>query len=192
MSEKMKELSKKLGTRSNDKIKEYISTVHKDFVTEPPKAILLEKHFLEYFLPHFKSVHKSDHTKPLTLKWMELAKGGYNEVMIINDDGKPLYNVPPLFKRPVINKDLALGDVGGKFNLRANRSHNDGVKFLSTALSDVPDKVVVDKTNTLANRWKKIFERYEPKTNTDKKSPPKKIKETKKNTIVDDNMFDYD
>ena len=106
MSNEIEMLNKQMVDRNRDMLASFIANTHKEVVENKPTAMLLESYFVEYFLDFFASGgHLENEPRPLAMKWIELAGGPYNSVVIVNEYGEPLYTVPGILTRPDINKD---------------------------------------------------------------------------------------
>lgn len=168
MSKNMKEMANALKENKAGELKGLIGESFDAIVTNAPVAVIPEMVFKEYFLDYFKGVDR-DANSPVLLKWLELAGGPYNEVMVIDDKtGEALYKVPAVYAKPIVDTkqlaDVSFNNVLSEFNLRSNRIHADGLNYLNQELTGI-DVEVGDKSVT-TSRWRGIFKKYHtgPKT----------------------------
>lgn len=160
-------------------VTELANTLYTELVESIQINIIPEIVFKEYFLEHLISVFngKVDHS-PLTLKWLELAGGPYNEVNVVDGNNTVIFTTPGLFSRPEvdssISKQMNFSDVTSMFMARSNRLEVDGINYLSQELSSLKTAVSSD-THPNFLRWKLIFDRYNTNKTTAaiKPTPPK-------------------
>jgi len=172
-------------------LKNFISESYESLVVEKSKVYLPESVFVEYFLDFFKSNGHQDMTTPLSLKWIELAGGPYNEVTVIDAMANELYTVPSIYSKPNIDADksnsMNFSNMASEFKLRSNRIVEDGTNYLNNQLSGV-DNMVGVSDDASVNTWKAIFQRYDKSKSNDTAS----IAKTKPALSKLTSMLDYD
>ena len=147
--------------------------------------------FKEYFYDFFKTGTNNVTNTNLTLKWLDLAGGDYNEVDVINDEGETIFTVPSIISRPNINKSTSdkvdFINLGHKIEQKNKWMAGAGDKLASDTLSKTKDTILDNKSiEDDKSRWKAIFKRYE----SDDKDEVKLTKEDKKN--LEDLGLNYD
>lgn len=160
MPNSLAEQAKNITDAKISQVKEQIDTFYKELVVSTPVSVLPENIFKELFLEFFMNGGISNGTAPLTLKWLELAGGPYNEVNIIDNKGNVVFTTPGLYCKPETETgDINFADIASNYNLRANRLQADGVNYLNASLSGVGNRVSTE-TPTHIVRWNNIFKRY--------------------------------
>ena len=147
-----------------DELKSFIADKHDVIVTETTVAYLPEEVFVEYFLDYFKAGGNLDMSSGLSLKWLELSGGPYNEVIIIDVAGNDIFTVPSLYIKPDIDMSkmdgIDISNIASEFKLRENRLPEDGINYLNNQLSGL-DTMVDSNFIKSVNTWKSIFSRYD-------------------------------
>jgi hypothetical protein len=172
-------------------VTELANTLYTELVENVRVNTIPEIVFKEYFLEHLKSVinGKVEHS-PLTLKWLELAGGPYNEVNVIDSNNNVVFTTPGLFSRPEVNSDISkqmnYPEMAAMYIARSNRLEVDGINYLSQELSGLKS-LVSSNAHSDYLKWKLIFDRY----NTNK--PSAVVKPAQPNTHeVLGSMLSYD
>lgn len=190
----LEDISLNVSATEINEIKETVTELHTEIVEEIEVSTLPETVFKEFFLDFFRSAGQMNTEAPLTLKWVELAGGPYNEVSIVDDNNIELFKVPGLYSTP--NSDLVNTDFNktlGDFQLRTNRLPVDGLNYLTHKLTGV-DASIEFESDDYVIRWTNIFKRYEEDTSTDVLGLPKSNINNTGTGFNDDvtDMFDYD
>jgi len=165
MGKKLEDIANKIVDNNNAEISNLINTIHKDIVGDVVNATIPYEVFGAYFLDHFKYGGVMDGEAPLTLKWLELAGGPYNEVDIVDKNGDIIITTPGMFCRPDINDEMSninFNNIMDEYNLRSNRLHSDGVNYVKHSLNGVSGNVVSEHEK-FNFRWEAVFKRYEKK-----------------------------
>lgn len=187
MSGKLKDISDQMTDNKNAAISSMINDIHKDIVGGIVNNTIPYEVFGAYFLDHFKQGGVMDNEAPLTLKWLELSGGPYNEVDIVDNNGNLIITTPGMFCRPDINSGISNINFSGmmdEYNLRANRLHSDGVNYANNSLNGVSDGVDT-KHDEFNFRWETVFKRYDSK-----KSVTSAVKNKPKDEDID--FLDFD
>jgi len=173
-------------------LKSFIGDSYKSIVTDVPKAYLPEQVFVEYFLDFFKAGGHSDISTPLSLKWLEISGGPYNEVTIVDNNSNELYVVPSIYIKPDIDDgkldSISLNDVSAEFKLREQRLPADANNYLNNKLNGLEGHVHTNFDKSVA-MWKGIFHRYSKKSSVQQVSTGTTSKPAL--TALSD-MLDYD
>jgi hypothetical protein len=148
--------AKQVGALANTLYTELVENIKINTIPE----IVFKEYFLEYFINVLNG--KVEHS-PLTLKWLELAGGPYNEVNVIDGNNNVIFTTPGLFSRPEVDNNIInqinFSDIASMYIARSNRLEIDGINYLSQELSGLKTLV---SSNTHHNylKWKLIFDRY--------------------------------
>jgi hypothetical protein len=184
----LEEQASQLRQSSYNNVKETINGLYNEIVADKETSVLPERIFTEVFLEHFKSGEQMSSNDPLTLKWLELSGGPYNEVSIIDDKGNQLYTTPGLYSKPVVDtKDTKFSDIISKHNLKSNRMYEDGINYLSAELSNI-EKQITNNNKEHAMKWDSVFKRYK----TDKGVTEKAETTTTKQPDNTNDFLEYD
>ena len=188
----LKTMADKVVIADKEAVKNNINLAYTEIVKDNTIAVIPEIVFVEYFLDFFKNIHNTSE-KTLLLKWLELAGGPYNEVNVIDGEGKVIYTVPSVYIKPKIDEnmnDVNFNNMASKYVMKTNRIKTEGVNYLKNELKDIDNMIKVDEKEMLeaTNRWKAIFKRYEkPVTPITKVSNPMV---TQTDTLSDELEYD--
>lgn len=161
MSDGLNKIAINMRESKVKEISALINTIHADMVDTDNNTIPYDV-FKEYFLEFFKQGGHMDSEAPLTLKWLELAGGPYNEVDIVDGNGAIVITTPGMYCRPDIDPNvfnINYGDMMDEFNMRSNRLHADGINFAAKSLNGVSDGITT-KHDEFNFRWDSVFKRY--------------------------------
>ena len=156
-------LSNQITKNNNDKIEQFTNELYEDLVVALPVANLTEIVFKEYFLDFFKTGQHNNNDAPLTLKWLEVSGGPFNEVNIVDNFGTVIFTTPGMYVRPNVSASLAgtdLNAIAVNYNLKSNRLRNEGLNYLESEIGALNNDIDVVNTEH-GIRWQNIFRRYE-------------------------------
>lgn len=150
---------------------------------DTPTSVIPEMVFTNYFLNFFFDIAtgKGDVNEGLLLKWLELSNGWYKGVNVINNQGKVLFTVPPLYRTEVISHDHIKGvnftTLGRAFESRSTRTPEEGINLLNYEFSKLPKFIKLYDDQETGLIWRDIFTRYGLLVNPD--SPKQQQEEPK-------------
>lgn len=128
---------------------------------------LPEPLFVKHFLPVFAGEVSSKENQQALGNWISIAGTPMNEVDIIDNTGKVLFSVPPLFNTAVIDitnraNGRSLADIFKEYVIRNANIPSIAERKLADAIEDKLNQSVDSGRRNLGNeeRWMSIFERY--------------------------------
>lgn len=179
-----------------DEISETMLAVHSELVTRPNQQIspLPEHHFIETFLPYFCGEKSISDAPEIMQLWNGIAGSPAKEVLIIDNNGKPLFRVPPMNDTSVIDVENTKGGMGFHRIVKEWMKLNAmlpayGKSFLNTHLTPRLAALVAESTvlNENEKRWLEIFARYDKMTEKQKETAQKQVASKK----VSDDELEY-
>lgn len=190
MDKQTQDIHQQMLSRELASLKMSIENIQEDIT--PPRATMPEVVFVDYFLNHFRSLASGMPVdENLTAAWVNIAGSHYHEVDIVDNAGNVIYSVPPLFAKPVVNKQiqqLSFNEINGRYRAEMNRLEIAGERFIHSALNGLETFVEPENKNEIVFRWQNIFKRY-----TQPQQPVQQ--EEVKNTFnqLEDNLeFEYE
>lgn len=169
-----------------------INEIHENLVVKAKTedlAKIPEDIFKQHFLPFFSGKEARDENKNVLGEWIGIAGSPVAEVNVIDNEGKVLFTVPPIFDSTVIkavqdNLGKSFSDIYALYRLHSNNLPAQGENFLTKELSkkyaDTITKSELLEENS--KKWEKILNRYDGNNNT--------TPNTEKKTIVKSNPDD--
>lgn len=135
-----------------------------------PLEKLPEEVFEEYFLDYFRNSARNPYQDPTLLKkWLELAGGYYNEVLLVNQEGETVAVVPSLAPKTTLNLDAMreshIGLQGNVFQqenkmMPAVAMNNLRNQFNTEGRSVMPNAEGIEDAQT---KWVAIFKYFDDK-----------------------------
>jgi hypothetical protein len=132
-------------------------------------AVVLESFFVEVFLPMFAGDANPPH-KVTPEMWMNVARGPFNEVTVVNAANEVLFTVPALCSQEAIKpldgtrQDAHMPSLSGPLqaaSMYAGHGQNAVQNFIARELTS---RAFMFRTNTMSQpnieRWNAIFTRY--------------------------------
>ena len=182
----LKNIAQQLGAVQTANITSVISSIHTELTTVA-KSVIPEIEFKEHFLDYLFSPTAMAANGVLLLKWLELARGPFNEVDVMDYLGNIIFTVPSIYAKPIINQNVMnnndFSSMQAMYNLKANHFQASGTNFLNNALNGVSNGIVTSETNDSV-RWRNIYEYYYGKN---KNTPVAQAASS-----LNDSMFQYD
>jgi hypothetical protein len=126
---------------------------------------LPEYRFVNTFLPYFCGEKNIEDQPTFFTTWISIAGTPANEVSIIDNNGKILFNVPPLMDTSVINKTntgTSISKIIETFLMHSAVLPQNGTNFLNKHIDNKIDDLSKESTDFLDynKRWNDIFVRY--------------------------------
>jgi len=150
-----------------------IKKIHDNIKNSLVNSVIPEMVFIEYFLDFFKYPAKHADS-PLLSKWIELSGGPYNEVDVVNAEGKIIYTVPGAYMPPVANFEILsnynFANIASNYQMKKKITSAQATNYISTILSTIPD-LLRPNVEMYINRWASIFARYDVTKTTDAPKP---------------------
>jgi len=171
--------------RALNELANAVNAIYQATVVENQVSTLPEVVFKEYFLNFFMNKMNTPDRALKYAKWIELSGSPYNEVTIIDNTGKSLYNVPPIYAKPILSDSVintTFSNIANTYMLKHNRLASEGSQYLNGELKKVADGMSV-KNDEIIQRWSDIFKRYQQPT---PQVPMSNI--AKKSTISNDDI----
>ena len=140
-----------------------VNAIYQATVVENKVSTLPEVVFTEYFLNFFMNQMNTPDRDLKYAKWIELSGSPYNEVTIIDNTGKKLYNVPPIYIKPILDESVIntnFSNIANTYMLKHNRLASEGSQYLNGELKKIANGMTV-KNNEIIQRWIDIFKRYQ-------------------------------
>lgn len=176
---KLKDLSKQLSQERQNKFKNIVTTLVEDEreAADEPKTVLPESVFVEFFLPYFielaRTQNDTQNDKKLAKnfndnllgKWIDMAKGPYNEVDVMDNAGNIIFTVPALFSKNVVMmenvKSFDFLNMTRTYNRKLSVNPTQATNYLYSSFSGVP-KFLKNPNDDLSRqeKWANIFKRY--------------------------------
>lgn len=173
MTDKVNQAIEQATQNKRDEIATNISASFDALVANNPNNVLPESLFVELFLPYFigeKVINQAD--RDVITDWISVAGTPMARVDIIDNAGKTLFAVPPLYDTKIINvanraAGAAIADVYAEFSLRKNNSPIAAENFLASALLQTSDKITQPENaaKELGSEWEAIRARYRGNNN---------------------------
>lgn len=165
----LEEYAIELANKQKDRISAEVIRLTNDMdkiAEETPTSVIPEVVFTNYFLHFFfdMATGKGPVNEGLLLKWLELSNGWYNEVNVIDNQGKILFTVPSLYRTDVISHDHLKGvnfsTMGRMYEFRSTRTPEEGVNLLNQEFSRLPKCINIDIDPKTGLIWRRIFMKY--------------------------------
>ena len=151
-----------------------MNILYKDYITDRPAPVLSEYLFQEHFLEFFKKFKDSepeDLTPEESIKlnkWIELSGGPYREVSVVDNKGKEVFRVPPIYTSNtiesdrIVNEDNSLNRMGKAFSDKLKTNPTTAVPALHSTISALPKFIKPIETQIDdIKKWDKIFQFYD-------------------------------
>lgn len=144
----------------------------KQLTNIPTERTVPESIFRKNFAPlFFGKITDKETYEDILSKWLAISGSPTNEVIVVDDNDKVLFSVPPAMDTAgVMQKDREKGElpvtsVLGMYSESKNISINSAENFMDRATREyIPTLVTerTEKTVTYLSRWEEIRERYYP------------------------------
>jgi hypothetical protein len=158
----LKQIATNLGAVQTANLVSVIEEIHHELTTVP-KSVIPEIEFKEHFLDYLFNPAAMAANGVLLLKWLELARGAFNEVDVMDSMGNIIFTVPAIYIKPSINQDIInnndFSGINAMYNLKANHFQAEGINFLNNALTGVSNSITAPETNVVS-RWQNIYNYY--------------------------------
>ena len=147
----------------------FIEEVTNDLSVAPAKVVLREDFFVNVFLQMFAGKPDKE-TKVSPHMWISAAKGPFNEVTVVDNQGHFLYDVPAYFSDKAIKpldgtgKDARMPTVTDMISHAKQYANRGAAVVEGFILQELDNRSFmfnkgVDNSETIA-RWNAIFARY--------------------------------
>lgn len=134
--------------------------------------VVFATHYAPMFVDYVKGTISED--SALIAEWVSIAGTPFNEVDVIDKDGKVVDTVPGLIAKPVVGaplNNISLSGIIDEYEKKANITPEVGEKFLNNSFKTIENNIKTTVNEPVA-KWSKILSKYvageeQPKT-TDK------------------------
>lgn len=144
-----------------------INSIHQSLVVEGDNAIrrFPEAAFIENFLPYFSGKLSFDDNPNMMETWRDICGTPTAEVIIVDNAGKELYRVPPIYdtsgvKSQITNTRLTVSEMVDTYKLHVNNIPVVGQNYITNASTAKVNDLIPAQVSINEARWTAIFQRY--------------------------------
>ena len=163
-TEAMKEKANKLIQMTKE---QHINSLNSEMapvfnmLNSKPKGSLPENVFASYFLPYFSGITPIMPESTVIADWISIAGAPTNEVDIVDQTGRVIFTVPPLFDTGVIDTTRDSGrfiSIYDQYTLQNTNIPSLANNFLMNALANKASEI--DTSVQPVDTWLAILKRY--------------------------------
>lgn len=158
MEEKVRTISGDIGQKVEQVYNILQQETHKSTINE----IVFVEMFLEFFYNFAK--YKKITDDKLLLKWFDLSGSPYNEVDVLDREGKVLFTVPPIYAKSVVISDNLnngfFNNVTAEYHQNSRMTQEIANNQLVNRLANGPRFLDKSKNKDITQDWINIFKRY--------------------------------
>lgn len=160
-------LNQNVNFSTTDVMSALITDVSKSVLETFPNPRLEEYKFVEVFLPFFAGKPEEEQKYRVNLgNWATVAGNPFNEVDVIDRQGKVLFTVPPIYDRMAIKPEAdrqqdSIVDIVRKMQLLQQQSPRMAKQYYDSTLSQRAQSLFhPDNVLKHLRMWNDIFKRY--------------------------------